>query len=128
MPISKSPYHSGAYLSKSVVPTSVPQPQANVRNTKSTATSFPCPFPECNKVFQQKFNLKSHLRSHATERAYQCNMCEAAFRRSHDLKRHHRSLHTQVKPFGCDLCDKRFSRMDALKRHTRRHMDGDVSD
>ncbi|KAJ3195861.1 hypothetical protein HK101_010839 [Irineochytrium annulatum] len=54
------------------------------------------------------------------ERVYACQSCPAAFRRSHDLKRHTRSLHTMVKPFRCVSCTKSFSRMDALKRHVGR--------
>jgi len=81
---------------------------------------LPCTEPGCEKVFNRHFNLKSHLKSHATERNYMCDSCPASFRRSHDLKRHTRSLHTTVKPFECVGCRKRFARMDALKRHASR--------
>lgn len=72
---------------------------------------FHCSFPGCNKVFTKQTNLKSHVRIHNTERSYGCEDCGASFRRSHDLKRHQRSLHSDVKPFGCGRCGKRFSRM-----------------
>ncbi|KAI8851267.1 hypothetical protein BC829DRAFT_356663, partial [Chytridium lagenaria] len=48
---------------------------------------------------------------------FNCPLCPMSFRRSHDLKRHTRSLHTKVKPYICVKCSKSFSRLDALKRH-----------
>ena len=73
--------------------------------------TFKCTFPGCHKVFSKQTNLKSHSRIHHTERNYSCDDCGSSFRRSHDLKRHQRSLHSDVKPFPCQKCAKRFSRM-----------------
>ncbi|KAJ3218424.1 hypothetical protein HK099_005077 [Clydaea vesicula] len=79
-----------------------------------------CPHENCEKTFTKQFNLKSHLRSHTTEKCFTCDLCAASFRRSHDLKRHIRSLHVAVKAFACPTCNKRFARTDALKRHCSR--------
>jgi DNA-directed RNA polymerase subunit RPC12/RpoP len=70
-----------------------------------------CSFPGCLKVFTKESNLKSHSRIHNIEKNYGCQACGACFRRSHDLKRHQRSLHSDVKPYGCGRCGKKFSRM-----------------
>jgi uncharacterized Zn-finger protein len=73
--------------------------------------NFKCTFPDCHKLFTKQTNLKSHSRIHHSERNYACQDCGSTFRRSHDLKRHQRSLHSDVKPFPCPSCGKRFSRM-----------------
>ena len=52
-------------------------------------------------------------------KSFQCTTCSATFKRSHDLRRHHRSVHSDVKPYNC-RCGKRFARQDALKRHVSR--------
>jgi Zinc finger, C2H2 type len=75
-----------------------------------TAEGYMCIFPGCDKVFEKQNNLKSHLKTHADARNFQCNECTATFRRSHDLKRHQRSIHSEVKPFTCIQCGKGFSR------------------
>lgn len=74
-----------------------------------------CSFPGCMKTFNKQSNLKSHSRIHVIERNFGCQECGASFRRSHDLKRHQRSLHSDVKPYGCGRCGKRFSRMAIIK-------------
>ncbi|KAI8820496.1 uncharacterized protein EV422DRAFT_506730 [Fimicolochytrium jonesii] len=65
---------------------------------------------------------KTHQKAQSHEKVFRCEAlgCQANFRRSHDMKRHYRSIHTDIKPFTCGSCDKHFARMDALKRHTSR--------
>ncbi|KAJ3302391.1 hypothetical protein HDU76_005532 [Blyttiomyces sp. JEL0837] len=84
------------------------------------STLLTCPHEGCNKVFNKALNLRSHIKTHVSDKIFTCPLCTASFRRSHDLKRHARSLHTGVKPFACSRCPKSFSRMDALKRHVSR--------
>ncbi|KAI9105314.1 hypothetical protein DFS34DRAFT_574096 [Phlyctochytrium arcticum] len=94
--------------------------KGNSDNTDSGTGLLTCPHPGCGKVFTKPFAIRAHVKSHGAERTYRCELCESSFRRSHDLKRHFRSIHTVIKPFGCETCGKRFSRMDALKRHVKR--------
>ncbi|KAI8921645.1 hypothetical protein BC831DRAFT_476198 [Entophlyctis helioformis] len=80
---------------------------------------YPCKDPNCDKLFASRLKLRSHMKSH-NPRNYHCYECDASFKRSHDLRRHQRSLHTVLKPFHCHKCNKTFARLDALKRHTVR--------
>ncbi|KAM9912180.1 hypothetical protein OXX69_002818 [Metschnikowia pulcherrima] len=82
----------------------------------------------CGKVFQKPYNLKSHMKTHSTERPYKCQFCPKTFARSHDRKRHE-NLHGGQKNFKCEGylrngitkwgCGKQFARSDALARHFR---------
>lgn len=55
------------------------------------------------------------------EKPFKCNSCTKAFRRSEHLKRHVRSVHSNVRPFPCKFCEKKFSRSDNLAQHLRTH-------
>ena len=88
-------------------------------NQQSIETPFKCPHPGCNRSFQRIQNLKSHSRCHLTHTPHKCGQCGLGFKRTTDLQRHFRTIHTKEsdKPWGCDGCDRRFGRSDALKRH-----------
>ncbi|KAI9822111.1 MAG: Metallothionein expression activator [Thelocarpon impressellum] len=79
-----------------------------------------CLFPDCNKKFGRKENIKSHVQTHLGDRQYRCNHCRKCFVRQHDLKRHAK-IHSGVKPYPC-LCGNSFARHDALTRHRQRGM------
>ena len=79
-----------------------------------------CMFPECNKKFGRKENIKSHVQTHLNDRQFKCNHCEKKFVRQHDLKRHSK-IHSGVKPYPC-ACGNSFARHDALTRHRQRGM------
>ena len=66
---------------------------------------------QCGKSFEKKFTLNSHIKNHHSGILFQCDICSTTFKRQHDLKRHHRSLHMNIKPFSCNVCKKGFSRM-----------------
>ncbi|KAL6450069.1 CRZ2 Transcriptional regulator CRZ2 [Candida maltosa Xu316] len=88
--------------------------------------SYPCTV--CSKVFQKPYNLKSHMKTHSSEKPFSCQFCPKTFARSHDKKRHE-LLHQGVKNFKCEGylkdgvtkwgCGKKFARSDALSRHFR---------
>ncbi|KAL0634579.1 Metallothionein expression activator [Maublancomyces gigas] len=86
----------------------------------STDGKWLCLYPECNKRFGRKENIKSHVQTHLGDRQYRCHVCKKCFVRQHDLKRHSK-IHTGVKPYPC-LCGNSFARHDALTRHRQRGM------
>lgn len=80
-----------------------------------------CNFKECGKVFQRKYNIRSHIQTHLCDRPYECSFssCHKRFVRQHDLHRHEK-IH-QTNKFSCE-CGKSFSRIDALRRHIERNI------
>lgn len=97
------------------------QPKVEDLNTKFTCDT-------CGKQFPKPYNLKSHMKTHSTERPFKCSVCPKTFARSHDRKRHEH-LHDGIKNFKCEGylkdgitkwgCGKTFARSDALARHFR---------
>lgn len=79
-----------------------------------------CLYPQCDKKFGRKENIKSHVQTHLGDRQFQCKDCHKCFVRQHDLKRH-ANIHSGVKSYPCP-CGKPFARQDALTRHRQRGM------
>ncbi|KAL7415823.1 hypothetical protein BDY24DRAFT_337265 [Mrakia frigida] len=79
---------------------------------------FSCPIDGCGSTFTRSHNLSGHLRSHADERPFKCDVCGRGFARQHDCKRHAR-LHVpdQASSFECLGCNKKFARSDGLAQH-----------
>uniref|UniRef100_A0A060T3Y6 ARAD1C37444p n=1 Tax=Blastobotrys adeninivorans TaxID=409370 RepID=A0A060T3Y6_BLAAD len=79
---------------------------------------FECLFPNCNKLFKRRYNVRSHIQTHLCDRPYSCEVCGSSFVRPHDLRRHEK-CHQDERPFTCP-CGKSFTRHDALQRHRMR--------
>jgi len=75
----------------------------------------------CQKEFLKFYQLKSHLKTHTSEKPYKCEYCTRAFCRKHDLRRHIR-IHTGDTPYICSNCFKGFARSDACTRHVRQNL------
>lgn len=52
---------------------------------------------------------------------FPCPDCNKQFKRSEHLKRHIRSVHSNIRPFHCKYCEKQFSRSDNLAQHLKTH-------
>ncbi len=70
--------------------------------------------PVCGKEYDQKTNLKYHMRQHTGERPHVCEVCGDSFSHPSTL-RNHKYIHTR--PFSCSICGQRFSRQSTRKNH-----------
>ena len=74
----------------------------------------------CEKAFTRAGDLKRHLLTHSGKKIHKCVTCEKAFALAGNLKKHILT-HTGVKAHKCGTCDKAFTQTDNLKAHNLIH-------
>jgi hypothetical protein len=79
-------------------------------STNRRKATYICSFPNCNKAFTRRNNLKYHMVAHSTEKPFVCEVCNAGFSRQHDLQRHTLRHNLGNLDFVCELCNRSFSR------------------
>ncbi|KAI5969276.1 MSN4 [Candida margitis] len=52
---------------------------------------------------------------------FPCSECDKQFKRTEHLKRHIRSVHSNIRPYHCHYCERKFSRSDNLAQHIKTH-------
>ncbi|XP_002156584.1 zinc finger protein 528 isoform X1 [Hydra vulgaris] len=72
---------------------------------------------QCNQLFREKRDAKTHIRVHDGTNPWQCKKCGKHFLRKHKYERH-MLVHAGSKDFECEKCGKRFSGQEHLRRHT----------
>lgn len=83
--------------------------------------TYICNYENCGKVFTRRYNARSHVQTHLSDRPFVCDHenCNKSFVRQHDLTRH-KKVHTEFAN-KCS-CGKKFARLDALFRHRQRQI------
>ena len=80
-----------------------------------------CPYQDCEKNYQGKFNLKKHvIVRHLKIKTFNCNECGKKFVSKQNL-REHKFIHLGIKPFRCSFCGKKFRQTSQLCMHKRKH-------
>lgn len=87
-------------------------------NSKKIRT-YICPY--CGKNCNVNSALKIHIRTHTGEKPFKCDICDARFIQSINLKRHVLSYHKNDEPYACNICGKKFRVLVYLKSHEVTH-------
>jgi len=88
------------------------------KRSHQSEKSFQC--ETCFKCFSERSTLKRHMYIHLEEKPFKCEHCERAFSDKSTLRRHI-ITHTGAKRFQCSSCDKRFTRNEHLRQHNYIH-------
>ncbi|XP_061727668.1 uncharacterized protein LOC133532832 [Cydia pomonella] len=77
----------------------------------------------CGKILSNRGNMRSHLRTHISQKPYKCTFggCgrrfkDASSRGKHEIK------HYPERQFPCKICDRLFTREYRMRRHLNTHM------
>lgn len=81
---------------------------------------FTCTYKNCGKKFTRRYNVRSHIQTHLSDRPFGCSYCPKKFVRQHDLNRHVKG-HLEARHCQCP-CGKEFARLDAMRKHRARNI------
>ncbi|KAK6459419.1 uncharacterized protein RJT20DRAFT_132553 [Scheffersomyces xylosifermentans] len=100
----------------------VPEPEHRARRTSST-TKLDTHDASSSSSPEKRPSLSANTISITpnSNGAFSCSECDKQFKRSEHLKRHIRSVHSNIRPFHCKYCEKKFSRSDNLAQHLKTH-------
>ncbi|KAK1174029.1 zinc finger protein 438-like [Acipenser oxyrinchus oxyrinchus] len=78
--------------------------------------------PTCNRCFQFKHHLQSHMNSHTNSRPYVCPLCRKMYAHSGSLSTHMKLHHSEgrhKKNMRCEFCNKVFGYIGVYFRHLK---------
>ncbi|KAI8818888.1 uncharacterized protein EV422DRAFT_124067 [Fimicolochytrium jonesii] len=102
---------------------------ARARHDAMGKETHTCDANGCGMTFDTETSFNAHVKMHAPpatrqqqqvdRRSHVCEVCQRAFVRRQDLKRHSATHSATFKPFNCYNCATTFTRSDALHRHIK---------
>lgn len=87
---------------------------------RSHTSEKPFQCEHCPKTFKHREYLKLHQKYHTDVKNVMCDQCGKAFYHNHDLRRHMKR-HSDDRPHECSTCGKKFKEPHGLKNHIRTH-------
>ena len=93
--------------------------QLKLHKRQHTGEKYEC--RHCKKTYSTKHYMTDHERSHTEGKSFMCDLCAKTFFNSHDLKRHLKNVHANVKQFSCSYCERKFVEKCSLEIHVRKH-------
>lgn len=67
------------------------QPQDGPSGLVTRTKAYVCPLYSCGRLYREPGYLREHIRSHTTEKPYQCDRCYKKFSRTDLLTQHHQT-------------------------------------
>lgn len=84
---------------------------------------FICGEPNCGMTFKFNCELKRHLNSHLKIEKFECSICNKSFNRKDNLTSHLKTH--DGKEFICPICNEGFNKKWSLQNHMKKHEDND---
>ncbi|XP_070497892.1 zinc finger protein 62 homolog [Chironomus tepperi] len=87
--------------------------KSHLRNFHATDKKFQCKI--CDKQFKSKYYLNRHEKLH--NKQFKCEICNKMFSINSHLDDHKKTIHENPGSFECEICGKKFN----LKHHVQNH-------
>mmetsp|Transcript_2154 Transcript_2154/g.3874 ORF Transcript_2154/g.3874 Transcript_2154/m.3874 type:complete len:611 (-) Transcript_2154:262-2094(-) len=88
-------------------------------NRPESANIKACPI--CQSAFSRRHDLKRHISSvHLVEKSFVCENCDARFSRRQHLDSHRNTVHLKLSNFPCPYCDKVYTAASTRRTHLKK--------